>query len=131
MHNYTDMIEDESAELEIGIKNWSTFDLGIIMLMVAVAVATLYNFFFNIGWIQFAQRNIITVPVIIGLMLQSNLHFKRSALKLATATSPIVKRMTLNNVTTTNSVVQRTVMAIIIFTVKTTYSIVLQLWCLL
>ena len=96
------------------------------MLMVAVAVATLYNFFFNIGWIQFAQRNIITVPVIIGLMLQSNLHFKRSALKLATATSPIVKRMTLNNVTTTNSVVQRTVMAIIIFTVKTTYSIVLQ-----
>ena len=43
MHNYTDMImtEDESAEIEIAIKNWSTCDLGIILLMAAVVVATL------------------------------------------------------------------------------------------
>ena len=120
MHNYTDMImtEDESAEIEIAIKNWSTCDLGIILLMAAVVVATLYNFFFTIGWIQFIERNTIIVPAIIGLIIQSSLHFKRSALKLATATSYIVKRMALNNVTTTNSVVQRMAMTIISFTVE-------------
>ena len=120
MHNYTDnMTGDESAEIEIAIENWSTCDLGIILLMAAVVVATLYNFFFTIGWIQFVERNIIIVPAIIGLIRQSSLHFKRSALKLATATSYIVKRMALNNVTTTNSVVQRTAMTIISFTVET------------
>ena len=120
MHNYTDnMTGDESAEIEIAIENWSTCDLGIILLMAAVVVATLYNFFFTIGWIQFVERNIIIVPAIIGLIMQSSLHFKRSALKLATATSYIVKRMALNNVTTTNSVVQRMAMTIISFTVET------------
>ena len=120
MHNYTDnMTGDESAEIEIAIENWSTCDLGIILLMAAVAVATLYNFFFTIGWIQFVERNIIIVPAIIGLIIQSSLHFKRSALKLATATSYIVKRVALNNVTTTNSVVQRMAMTIISFTVET------------
>ena len=120
MHNYTDMImtEDESAEIEIAIENWSTCDLGIILLMTAVVVATLYNFFFTIGWIQFIERNIIIVPAIIGLIIQSSLHFKRSALKLATATSYIVKRMALNNVATTNSAVQRMAMTIISFTVE-------------
>ena len=121
MHNYTDMTEDESEEIEIDIENWSNSDLGIIMLMVAVVVATLYNFFFTIGWIQFVERNIIIVPAIIGLIIQSSLHFKRSALKLATATGRTVKRIALNNVTTTNSVVQRTAMTII-STVETTYS---------
>ena len=121
MHNYTDkiMTEDESAEIEIAIENWSTFDLGIILLIAAVVVATLYNFFFTIGWIQFVERNIIIIPAIIGLIIQSSLHFKRSALKLATATSRIVNRMALNNVTTTNSVVQKTAMIIISFTVET------------
>ena len=128
MHNYTDnMTGDESAEIEIAIKNWSTCDWGVILLMAAVVVATLYNFFFTIGWIQFVERNIIIVPAIIGLIIQSSLHFrrsalklaKRSALKLATATSYIVKRMALNNVTTTNSVVQRMAMKIISFTVET------------
>ena len=121
MYNYTDnMTGDESAEIEIAIENWSTCDLGIILLMAAVVVATLYNFFFTIGWIQFVERNIIIVPAIIGLIIQSSLHFKRSALKLATATtSYIVKRMALNNVTTTNSVVQRMAMTIISFTVET------------
>ena len=80
---------------------------------------TIYNFFFTIGWIQFIERNTIIVPAIIGLIKQSSLHFKRSALKLATATSYIVKRMALNNVTTTNSVVQRMAMTIISFTVET------------
>ena len=120
MHIYTDnKTGDESAEIEIAIENWSTCDLGVILLMAAVVVATLYNFFYNIGWIQFVERNIIIVPAIIGLIIQSSLHFKRSALKLATATSYIVKRMALNNVTTTNSVVQRMAMTIISFTVET------------
>ena len=120
MHNYTDMImtEDESTEIEIAIENWSTCDLGIILLMAAVVVATLYNFFFTIGWIQFVERNIIIVPAIIGLIIQSSLHFKRSSLKLTRATRYIVKRMALNNVTTTNSVVQRMAITIISFTVE-------------
>ena len=120
-HNYTDMTEDESAENEIAIKTWSTCDLGIILLMAVVVVATLYNFFFTIGWIQFVERNIIIVPAIIGLIMQSSLHFKRSALKLAAASSyiNIVERMALNNVITTNLVVQRMAMTIMSFTVET------------
>ena len=122
MHNYTDVTDDESVEMEFTIENWSMSDLGIIMLMFAVGVGILFNFFSNIGWIQFVEGNIIIVPVILGLILQYDLHFKRSALKLVTATSHIVKRMTLNNVLTTNSVVQRTAMTILSFTVKTIYS---------
>ena len=123
MHIYTDMTDNESVEREIAIKNWSSSDLGIIMLMVAVVVATLNNFFFNTCWVQFVERSIIIVPVIIYLITQSNLHFIRSLLKPVGATTSFLKRMTLNNVTTTDSVVRRMTMTIISFTINRTYSV--------
>lgn len=118
MHNYTDMTEDESAAKKIAMENWLTSDSRIIMLMAAIIIAILFNFFFSIGWIRFVEGNIFIVPVIIGLIIQPNLYFKGSVLKLGTATSPIVKRMGLSNVTTANSVVQRMAMTIIGLTVK-------------
>ena len=112
------MTINESTEMESDIEiDWSTSDLGIIMLMVAVTVVILHNFFFNIGWIQFIERSIIIVPVIIGLIVQPNYYFKKIAMKIVTAASPVVKRMALNNIVATSSV-----LTIISFTVKRTYS---------
>ena len=84
------------------IKHWLTFNMKIVVLMVvAVAVVTLYDFFFNIQWIQLlVERNITIVPAVIGLMLQSNyynLFFKRRVLKIVTPMSLIFKRMASNN----------------------------------
>ena len=84
------------------IKHWLTFNMKIVVLMVvAVAVVTLYDFFFNIQWIQLlVERNITIVPAVIGLMLQSNyynLFFKRRVLKIVTPMSLIIKRMASNN----------------------------------
>ena len=53
MHNYKGMTNDVSTEMESDIENWSTSDLGIIVLMIAVIVVIQYTFFFNISWIQF------------------------------------------------------------------------------
>ena len=112
------MTMNESTEMESDIEiDWSTSDLGIIMLMVAVTIVILHNFFFNIGWIQFIERSIIIVPVIIGLIVQPNYYFKKIALKIVTAASPVVKRMALNNIVATSSV-----LTIISFTVTRTYS---------
>ena len=118
---YADMTDNESAEMENAIEDWSTSDLRNIMLMIAITIVILHNFIFSIDGIQFVEGNIIIVPAIIGLNLQCNLHFKKSLLKLATATTSIVKRMALNNVTTTNCIIQRTMMNIISSTVKATY----------
>ena len=97
--------------MESDIENWSSSDLRIILLMAAVIVAVQYNFFFSIGWIQFVERNVIIVPAIIGLILQHNFYFKRTALKIVTATRPIVGRMELNNNVAINSNVMRYVAA--------------------
>ena len=118
------MTKNASTEMESTIDIWSTSDLGIIMLLVAVIAATLYNFLFTVGWIQFIDRSIIIVPAIIGLMLHLNFYFKRTALKIVTATRPIVKRMTVNNNVTTSFALKRFIAAltIISFTVKKLYS---------
>ena len=126
MHNHTDMSNDVSTEMESDIENWSTSDLGIIVLMIAVIVVIQYNFFLNISWIQFIERNIIIIPAIIGLMLQFNFYFKRTTMKIGVATSSIVKRTTLNINVKTNVVVETFIAAltmIINLTVKRTYSI--------
>ena len=95
-------------------------DLAIIMLMVAVYVVILYKFFFNIGWIQFIENNIHIVPAIIGLMLQFNFYFKRTALKIDKLISPIVKRMTLNSIARSPVVIPA--LTIMSLTVKRTCS---------
>ena len=126
MHNYTDMTNDVSAQMEFDIDNWSTSDLGIIMLMIAVIVIIQYSFFLSISWIQFIERNIIIVPAIIGLMLRFNFYFKRTTMKISVATSSIVKRVTINNNVKTNVVVKTFIAAltmIINLTVKRTYSV--------
>ena len=119
------MTNDVSTEMEYDTENWSTSDLGIIIMMIAVIVVIQYNFFFNISWIQFIERNIIIAPAIIGLMLQFNFYFKRVAMKIGVATNSIIKRTTLNNVKT--NVVVKTFIAtltmIINLTVKRIYSI--------
>ena len=126
MHNHTDMTNDVSTERESDIENWSTSDLGIIMLIIAVIVVVRFNLFFNlISLIYFVERNIIIVPAIIGLMLQFNFYFKRAAMKIGVATNSIVKRTTLNNVKT-NVVVKTFIAAltmIINLTVKRIYSV--------
>ena len=127
MPHHTDMTNDVSTERESDIENWSTSDLGIIMLMIAVIVVIRYNLFLNlISWIQFVERNIIIVPAIIGLMLQFNFYFKRTAMKIGIATSSIVKRTTMNNNVRINVVVKTFIAAltmIINLPVKRTYSI--------
>ena len=85
MPNHTDMTNDVSAKRGSDIENWSTSDLGIVMLMmIAVIVVIQYNFFLN--WIQFIGRNIIIVPAIIGLMLRFNF----STLKIGDAVKNFV-----------------------------------------
>lgn len=115
------MTKDESTERESDIEKWSTSDLGIITLVVSVAVVILYNFFFSVGWIQFIERSITIVPVIIGLMIQPSFFFKKTALKIVTAASSVVNRMALNNIVTTSSVFIAA-LTIISFTFKRTYS---------
>ena len=117
----TDLTEDVSTEMEYDSENWTTSDLGIIMLMVAVAVFILYNFFSSIGWMQFTERSIMIVPAIIGSMLQSNTYLKRTALKIIAATSLIVKIMAMNNITITDSIVNTAALRIIDLTVLRTY----------
>ena len=116
------MTEDESTEMESDLDDWSTYDLGIIILMVVVIIFVLYNFFSNIGWMQFTERSIIIVPAIIGLMLQPNFYLKRTALKIIAATSPIIKRMTLNNNITIDSVVSNTALSVINLIIQRMYS---------
>ena len=125
MPHHTDMTNDVSAERGSDIENWSTSDQGIIVLMIAVILVIQYSFFLNISWIEFTERNIIIAPAIIGLMLQFNFYFKRTAMKIGVATNSIVKRTTLNNVKT-NVVVKTFIVALTMIinrTVKRTYLI--------
>ena len=84
-------------QMKSAIKSWLT----IIVLIVAVTVATLYDFCFNINWIELlVERSMDIIPVVIGSILQCsycNFYFKRTALKIVTVTSSIVKRMALHN----------------------------------
>ena len=145
MHITTDITEeseDESTEIEYAMENWSTSDLGITMLLLAVIVVVLCNFLFYAGWVLFIERSIIIIPAVIGLMSQSNFYFKRAALKIVRATSPVIKRMALNNFTTSfavkrfiavltteHSVIKRLYLAgvtAVSFVVKKPYSIYLS-----
>ena len=86
--------ENTDLEMKFVIKNWLT----VIVLMVAFAIASLYDALFNNDWIELlVKRSMDIFPAVIGLILQSSyrsFYFKRTLLKV---TSPIVKRMTLNN----------------------------------
>ena len=101
------MTKDESAKMDLAIENWSAFDLGFVILMVAFIVAVLYNLFYIISWIQFIDRIIIIVPAIIGLALQSNFCHNRTAVNTDAIIHPIIKQMTLVNAIATDSVVKR------------------------
>ena len=100
----TEESDEESTEIEYTMENWSTSDLAITMLILAVIVVILCSFLFYAGWVLFIEKSIIIIPAIIGLMLQSNFYFKRAALKIVRATSPVIKRMALNNLTTSFAV---------------------------
>ena len=81
------MTEDESTEIQSVFENWSTLRYlrNIILLIVAVRiVVALYCFIIaSISWmacIDSIEDNVIIVPALIGLMLQSNKTIKRMVL---------------------------------------------------